>query len=121
MPRHKKRPTRYRYITNGVVVGTDPISDFRLIAGSNLSKPYHGATALRVQIPRDLKLTKETCDPYSTTDDDRTLEELGYDFMIRDNTKGIWVARNEFKGTRPCDVDLYVAREALKKKAVRTS
>lgn len=116
MPRQKVKRSRYRYITNGTVVGSDPITHFRLIAGNNMSVPYHGATALRVRIPKDLQLTKYSCDPYSTTNDKRTLDELGYDFMIRDETKKKWVIKNEFKGTRPCDVDLYVARESLEKK-----
>lgn len=121
MPRQKQRQS-YRYITNGTAVGSDPISHFRLIAGRIIADPYHGDTALRVRIPRDLKLTKYSCDPYSTTEDTRTLDELGYDFMIWDKTKGKWVIRNEFKGQQPCDIPLEVTREALerKKAGVRT-
>lgn len=118
MPRQKRRQSRYRYVMNGTAVGTDSIKQFRLIAGTNMLDTYHGATALRVRIPKDLALTKYACDPYSTTDDTRTLDELGYDFMVRDNTKGKWVVKNEFKGRRPCGISLYDTRESLEKKKV---
>lgn len=118
MPRQKRRQSRYRYVMNGTAVGTDSIKQFRLIAGTNMLDTYHGATALRVRIPKDLALTKYACDPYSTTDDTRTLDELGYDFMVRDNTKGKWVVRNEFKGKRPCDLTLLTTRAVLEKKKV---
>ena len=113
MPRQKGRRARYRYITNGTVVGSDPISHFRLIGAASKLENYHGATALRVRIPKDLMLTKYTCDSYSTTQDARTLDELGYDFMVRDAVKGRWVIRNEFKGKRPCDVGLQTVRQSL--------
>lgn len=116
MARQKRRQTRYRYITNGTAVGSDPIRDFRLIGGHNMSHHYHGDTALRVRIPHDLVLTKYSCDTYSTTRDPRTLDELGYDFLIRDETKKRWAIRNEFKGVRPCDVSLEAARASLTKK-----
>lgn len=118
MPRQKQRRPRYRYITNGTAVGSNPISDFRLIGGNNMLETYHGATALRVELPRDMKLTKYDCDPYSTTEDSRTLEALGYDVMVRDNKKGKWVIRNEFKGMRPCDISPQMGRDALEKRKV---
>ena len=96
---------RYRYVLNGCVLGEDKISDFRLIAGNNISPAYNGEVAIRVEIPNDLKLTKYSCDPYSTTDDERTINELGYDVLIWN--KGKWKIRNEFKGVRPCDIPLH--------------
>lgn len=116
MARQKQRQSRCRYITNGTAVGTDPIKDFRLVGVASKLEKYHGATALRVRIPRDLTLTKYSCDSYSTTNDPRTLDELGYDFLVRDQTKNQWVVRNEFKGMRPCDVSLEMSRESLKAK-----
>lgn len=97
---------RYRYVLNGVALGEDKISDFRLIAGNNIKPSYDGQTALRVSIPNDLKLTKYSCDPYSTTEDERTLDELGYDILIWHEEKGKWKTHNEFKGTKPCDIRL---------------
>lgn len=113
MARQKRRQTRYRYITNGTAVGTDPIEHFRLIGVASKLENYHGAVALRVRIPHGLELTKYSCDSYSTTNDPRTLDELGYDFLVRDQTKNQWVIRNEFKGMRICDVSLEMSREAL--------
>lgn len=121
MARQKQRKSRYRYITNGTAVGTDPIKDFRLIGVASKLEQYHGATALRVRIPQDLALTKYSCDSYSTTSDPRTLDELGYDVLVRDQTKNQWVIRNEFKGLRPCDVSLEMSREALKTKVEAAS
>lgn len=99
---------RYRYVLNGCVLGSDKISDFRLIAGNNIKPSYSGEVALRVLIPDDLELEKWSSDPYSTTDDERTLDELGYDVMIWNRDKKKWIIHNEFKGTRPCDIPLHV-------------
>lgn len=97
---------RYRYILNGTALGTDKISDFRLIAGNNISTPYNGEVALRVIIPNDLKLIKYSSDPYSTTNDQRTLNELGYDVLVWHEKERKWKVHNEFKGTKPCDIRL---------------
>lgn len=98
--------SRYRYITNGVAIGKDKICDFRLIAGNNIKPSYHGEVALRVNIPSDLILEKYSCDPYSTTEDQRTLEELGYDILIWYKKERRWKVHNEFKGIKPCDIRL---------------
>lgn len=97
---------RYRYILNGVALGGDGICDFRLIAGNNIKPSYNGEVAIRVNIPDDLKLTKYNCDPYSTTEDRRTLDELGYDVLIWYKKDRKWIVHNQFKGTRPCDINL---------------
>jgi len=97
---------RYRYILNGVVLGEHKISDFRLIGGNNIKPSYDGASAIRVVIPNDLELTKWSCDSYSTTDDKRTIDELGYDVLIWYKKEKKWKIHNEFKGTRPCDIPL---------------
>lgn len=97
---------KYRYITNGIVLGDDKIGDFHLIAGNNIKPSYNGKVALRVNIPGDLELTKYSCDSYSTTDDQRTLNELGYDILIWYKKEKKWKIHNEFKGVRPCDIDL---------------
>jgi hypothetical protein len=95
---------RYRYVLNGVALGTDKLSDFRLIAANKICPGYDGETALRVVIPDDVKLTKYSCDPYSTTDDPRTLDELGYDVLMWHEKTGKWKVHNELKGIRPCDM-----------------
>lgn len=97
---------RYRYILNGIALGKDKISGFRLIAGNNIKTSYNGEVVLRVKIPNDLKLTKYSCDPYSTTEDHRTLDELGYDVLIWHKKNRKWKIHNEFKGIKPCDVRL---------------
>lgn len=91
--------SRYRYILTGVVKGSDKISDFRLIGGKHIKAEYKSASGLRVQIPDDLLLEKWSFDVYSTTDDSRTLDELGYDVMIWNGKK--WVKHNELKGLNP--------------------
>lgn len=97
---------RYRYVLNGVAMGTDKLSRFRLIAANNIKPDYDGETALRVNIPDDVKLIKYSCDPYSTTNDPRTLDELGYDVLIWRKEKRKWEVHNEFKGFQPCDITL---------------
>lgn len=98
---------RKRYITNGIVLGKDKIAGYRLIAANNIKARYNGAIALRVNIPDDLELSKWNCDPYSTTRDERTLDELGYDLLIWHEKNKKWKVHNEFKGTRPCDIPLH--------------
>ena len=88
-----KRLKKYRYIGCGIAKSTDKISDFRLIGGSQLFP--ENRVVLRVVIPDDLKLSKYSCDNYSTTEDPRTLEELGCDVMIRIN--GRWIIKNNLK------------------------
>lgn len=64
-----------------------------------MKAPYKSASALRVQIPDDLVLEKWSCDSYSTTRDERTLDELGYDVMVWNGNR--WVKHNELKGLNP--------------------
>lgn len=86
---------RYRYITSGIVDTNGPISNYRLIASNNLGNSH---SAIRVRIPTDLKLIKYSCDPYSTTEDKRTINQLGYDIIIKLNGK--WVVKNDLKGNQ---------------------
>ena len=88
-----KHLKKYRYISCGIAKSTDKISDFRLIGGNQLFPEER--VVLRVVIPDDLKLSKYSCDSYSTTEDPRTLEELGCDVMIRIN--GRWIIKNNLK------------------------
>ena len=91
-----RQSVRYRYILCGVVNDYDKISDFRLIANNNLGS---SSSAIRVIIPTDMKLTKYSCDSYSTTDDKRTLSTLGYDIIIK--VDGKWIVRNDLKDIQP--------------------
>jgi len=97
---------RYRYILNGCVLGVDKICKYRLIASNNIKPSYNGKSALRVEIPCDLNLEKWSCDSYSTTEDERTIDELGYDILIWNESKRKWFKHNEYKGTRPCDFNI---------------
>lgn len=81
---------KYRYITCGVVKETDKISKFRLVCNRQIKYD-----AIRVHIPDDLVLEKYSCDNYSTTDDNRTLKELGYDVICK--LDGKWTVMNELK------------------------
>lgn len=90
---------KYRYICCGTTKITDKICEFRLIGGSQLKNK---STVIRVEIPSDMELTKYSCDNYSTTEDTRTLEELGCDVMIRYN--GNWTIRNDLNSLQLCDI-----------------
>lgn len=107
---------RYRYILCGLVKGTDKISDFRLIAANNVKPEYHEDGAIKVEIPEDMVLEKWSCDPYSTTRDARTLDELGYDVVIWDAYNKKWNVRNDLKGNNPCDFYQILEEEKEKKK-----
>lgn len=85
---------RYRYIIGGFIEASNPISkdildarplsDYRLISHREIGKTVRtpGNTYIRVVIPKDMVLHKCWCDNYSTTEDTRTISELGYDIMI---------------------------------------
>ena len=75
---------QYRYITCGLVSPDDPIGNFRLIGPSNLPP---GDDGIRIELPDDIKLEKESCDSYSTTDDKRLIRELNPAVMVRINNK----------------------------------
>ena len=49
-----------------------------------------------------MSLTKWVCDPYSTTEDTRNLNEIGYDIMVKFN--GRWVVRNDLKPMQPGEI-----------------
>ena len=84
---------RYRYIFCGLVNPDSPISDYRLVASSGFSDTT--ASAIRFEVPSDMKL--ETCvyDGYSSTEDTRTLNRIGYDIIIKHN--GRWKVCNQLK------------------------
>lgn len=98
---------RRRFIWCGMALGNQSISDFRLI--SSLPDGISD-TAIRVYIPDDLELYKSNCDPYSVTNDKRTLDDLGYDILILEyikmkfGIKGEWVVHNELKGLHPYEI-----------------
>lgn len=92
---------RIRYILCGRADPDDPICHFRLVSAPMLSvNSDHGA--LRVILPEDLKLTKLSCDPYSTTDDTRTLRQLGAIPVVKVN--GRWTEMSDlWPDYPPCE------------------
>ena len=86
----------YRYILNSMVKPDSHVCDYRLIGSNQLGEgDGRNAAAIRVHIPDDMKLEKLSCDNYSTTEDERTIEELGYDIVVRIN--GHFFVRNDLK------------------------
>lgn len=86
---------KHRYIFCGVVWENPEICNYRLI-----SKPtYSNGEFVRVNIPDDLELSHYTGDGYSTTDDKRTVHELGCDCYIL--FKGRWRKFNYLKKFEP--------------------
>ena len=51
-------------------------------------------------------LSKYSCDNYATTEDNRTLEELNYEIMVRINGK--LTVRNDLKGYDYEDISKYL-------------
>lgn len=75
---------KYRYIISPQCRPEDAICAFRLISHRviGLVAKEPGRTYYRVHIPEDLKLEKYSCDEYATTEDKRTLAELGCDAVM---------------------------------------
>lgn len=75
---------KYRYITCGTCKPSDPICHFRLISHRYIGSVQKeaGSIYIRVRIPDDLQLEKWSCDEYSTTEDTRSIKELGYNYVV---------------------------------------
>ena len=87
---------KHKYIYCGTTAGTDQICNFRLI---HKCTRRGGTSFIRVNIPDDLELNTFPGDGYSTTQDTRTLEEVGYDiYIIYENQ---YVKANELKPYPP--------------------
>ena len=71
-----EKKNRIRYITCGLANPNEPISNFKLIEGCTFGY-VNVSDALRVELPSDLKLTQSKLDRCSTTNDPRTLIQLG--------------------------------------------
>lgn len=101
-----KRP-RYRYIRAGVVDFDDPVSSYRLVSHANMGD----SNCYRIRIPDDLALEKYACDCYSTTQDTRSMNELGYDVMVK--IDDCWCVRNDLRGLNPREIYSRMMRAGL--------
>lgn len=77
---------RYRYVLAADTIDT-PIRNCQLLAG-NVAGTLSIPNVFRISIPADMELHKWTFDLYSTTEDPRTLRELGAIPMVK--IKGRW-------------------------------
>lgn len=94
---------RYRYITCGVATPKDKVSDFRLIAQNKVG---FASQAFRIAIPDDMVLTKYDCDPYSITEDDRTLAQLHCVPVVK--IKSVWRIMPRLADFLPCNWYLHL-------------
>jgi hypothetical protein len=86
--------TRYRYILADTPSLKGSISNFKLYPGNKLGPMVN--LLVRVHIPEDMELTRRSYAYYSVTKDDRTLEDLGYDVLVKFDSK--WKIQNILKG-----------------------
>lgn len=78
---------RYRYIISNAKP-SDALDRFSLLAGNVLGRgDIRSCSAIRITIPDTLKLTKWSCDDYSTADCDCSLLELDPVVVVRINGK----------------------------------
>ena len=85
---------RYRYILPDAKEPYGPISGLTLYPGNKVGPMTN--LLIRVRIPEDIKLTKRSYAYYSVTDDHRTIEELGYDVLVKFDSK--WKIQNSLMG-----------------------
>lgn len=83
----KKKRKRYRYIACGLCSISDPISDFRLLAGNVISDVSYNC--IRIEIPEDMELEKYDCDSYSTTQSNIKIGDL--------NPKAMYLSYGDWK------------------------
>jgi len=81
---------RYRYVLTGGVTLNDTVSDFRLIAATNLKPSYWGDSAVRIEVD-EIELTKWQSDSYSTTRSNKTLRELNGMHIMYFGDKKKWM------------------------------
>lgn len=81
------RQRRYRYILAHDVLLTDPVSDFMLDSAVSMKPCRYLWTAMRITIPDDMELEKLRFNSYSTTEDERTIQELNPMPMVMFNGK----------------------------------
>ena len=93
-----KRP-RYRYITNDVITPGFAISAYELKAANQITADT--MSAVRVAIPKDMPVKYVPAWHCSSTTDERTLDELNYEVIIR--VRGRWKVMQELKGVQPFD------------------
>ena len=86
--------TKYRYILADTPSLKGPISNFQLYPGNKLGPMVN--LLVRVHIPDNMELTKRSYAYYSVTKDERTLEDLGYDVLVKLDSK--WKVQNVLKG-----------------------
>ena len=91
-----KRP-RYRYITSDTVSPGHAIAAYELRSANQLTAD--NLSAIRVAIPKGMKVDYVPAWHCSHTADERTLDELNYEVIIR--VRGRWKVFNELKGTQP--------------------
>ena len=84
---------RYRYIISPVATVDQKICEFGLDANSTWAQ----FGWIRVVIPDDMVLNKWSCDDYSTTKDERRIEDLEYDCFYYDEVKHKAVKANYLK------------------------
>ena len=91
-----KRP-RYRYITSEVVSPAHAVAGYELRSANQLTADK--MSAIRIAVPRGMGVKYSPADKCSFTTDERTLEDLNYDVIIR--MRGRWKVTNELKGVQP--------------------
>ena len=74
---------QWRYILSGGVKPTDILADFRLYPANRID---HASEAIRVPVD-DVELEQVQGNSYARTRDTRTLNQIGYDVLVRVNWK----------------------------------
>lgn len=93
-----KRPI-YRYTNDKNAFGTTPLRELTLRGRpvkQNVTPEGENLAVLRITIPEDLVLVHYH--GVDTTDDHRTLREVGYQMSVWNKASKRWEARNELKG-----------------------
>lgn len=95
---HMKRPL-YRYTNDPNAFGTTPLRELTLRGRpvkQNVTPSGESLAVLRITISDDVVLVHYH--GVDTTDDHRTLREVGYQMRVWNETSKRWEARNELKG-----------------------
>ena len=105
--------TRYRYITSDTLSPKHSVASYELHSANQLTAD--NMSAIRIAIPRGMQLKYVPTWRCTQTSDERTLEELNYEVIVR--MRGRWKVVDELKGVQPFDHDKELKKQGYHKTA----
>lgn len=105
--------TRYRYITSETMSPKHAIASYELHSARQLTAD--NMSAIRIAVPKGMNVKYVPKHKFSQTSDERTLEDLNYEVIVR--MRGRWKVVDELKGVQPFEYDRELKKRGYHKTA----